>query len=70
MPVSAAVNTSPAIMVKSEAFLLCLIKRLLYVRATTERTASVKTGTVIAATGGMLLADIVRVSWFSKHVTY
>jgi hypothetical protein len=70
MPVSAAVNTSPAIMVKSEAFLLCLIKRLLYVRAATERTASVKTGTVIAATGGMLLVDIVRVCWFSKQLTY
>jgi hypothetical protein len=61
MPVSAAEDTSPAMMVKSEAFLICLIKRLLYIRAATERMASVKTGTVIAATGGMLLADIVRV---------
>jgi hypothetical protein len=61
MPLSDAVNTSPAMMVKSEAFLLCLIKRLLYVRAATERTASTKTGTTIAATGGMLLVDIVRV---------
>lgn len=39
-------------MVKSDAVLLCLIKRLLYVRAATARIARMKTGRMIGATDG------------------
>jgi hypothetical protein len=38
--------------VKSEEVLLCLIRRLLYVRAATARTASTKIGKIIGAMDG------------------